>query len=75
MPWKPHLAYFLSMTTTCSGAGSERCSKLKGVDVIGEADTGRDALAQIGVLAPDVVVMDLNMPGITGVGGDRRRCR
>ncbi len=38
----------------------------EGVDVIGEADTGRDALAQIGVLAPDVVVMDLNMPGITG---------
>jgi DNA-binding NarL/FixJ family response regulator len=38
----------------------------EGVDVIGEADTGRDALAQIGVLAPDVVVMDLNMPGISG---------
>jgi DNA-binding NarL/FixJ family response regulator len=38
----------------------------EGVDVIGEADTGRDALAQISVLAPDVVVMDLNMPGITG---------
>ena len=38
----------------------------EGVDVIGEADTGRDALAQISVLAPDVVVMDLNMPGISG---------
>jgi DNA-binding NarL/FixJ family response regulator len=38
----------------------------EGVDVVGEADTGRDALAQIGVLAPDVVVMDLNMPGISG---------
>jgi DNA-binding NarL/FixJ family response regulator len=38
----------------------------EGVDVVGEADTGRDALAQISVLAPDVVVMDLNMPGITG---------
>jgi DNA-binding NarL/FixJ family response regulator len=38
----------------------------EGVDVVGEADTGGDALAQISVLAPDVVVMDLNMPGITG---------
>ncbi len=38
----------------------------EGVDVVGEADTGRDALAQISVLAPDVVVMDLNMPGISG---------
>ncbi len=38
----------------------------EGVVVVGEANTGRDALAQIGVLAPDVVVMDLNMPGISG---------
>jgi DNA-binding NarL/FixJ family response regulator len=38
----------------------------EGIDVVGEADTGRDALAQISVLAPDVVVMDLNMPGISG---------
>jgi len=39
----------------------------EGVDVVGEAETGSEALAQIGVLAPDVVVMDLNMPGIGGV--------
>jgi DNA-binding NarL/FixJ family response regulator len=39
----------------------------EGVDVVGEAETGDDALAKIVVLAPDVVVMDLNMPGIGGV--------
>ena len=39
----------------------------EGVDVVGEAETGDGALAKIGVLAPDVVVMDLNMPGIGGV--------
>jgi DNA-binding NarL/FixJ family response regulator len=44
----------------------------EGVDVVGEADTGRDALAQIRVLAPDVVVMDLNMPGISGVEATRQ---
>jgi DNA-binding NarL/FixJ family response regulator len=44
----------------------------EGVDVVGEADTGSDALAQIGVLAPDVVVMDLNMPGIGGVEATAR---
>ena len=39
----------------------------EGVDVVGEAETGDGALAKIGVLAPDVVVMDLDMPGIGGV--------
>ena len=38
-----------------------------GVDVVGEARTGTDAVAEIRALAPDVVVMDLNMPGISGV--------
>ena len=38
-----------------------------GVDVVGEARTGTDAVAQIRALAPDVVVMDLKMPGISGV--------
>jgi DNA-binding NarL/FixJ family response regulator len=38
-----------------------------GVDVAGEAQTGTDALGQIRATAPDVVVMDLNMPGISGV--------
>jgi DNA-binding NarL/FixJ family response regulator len=39
----------------------------EGVDVVGEARTGSDAVAKIRSLAPDVVVMDLNMPGISGV--------
>jgi DNA-binding NarL/FixJ family response regulator len=38
-----------------------------GVDVVGEARTGAEAVAEIRSLAPDVVVMDLNMPGISGV--------
>src|SRR5215813_9387109 len=39
----------------------------EGVDVVGEARNGTDAVAEIRTLAPDVVVMDLNMPGISGV--------
>jgi len=39
----------------------------EGVDVVGEARNGTDAVTEIRTLAPDVVVMDLNMPGISGV--------
>lgn len=35
-------------------------------DVVGQAKDGNDALAQIARLAPDVVTMDFNMPGMTG---------
>jgi DNA-binding NarL/FixJ family response regulator len=44
----------------------------EGVDVVGEARTGAEALTQIHALAPDVVVMDLNMPGIGGVDATRQ---
>jgi DNA-binding NarL/FixJ family response regulator len=44
----------------------------EGIDVVGEAETGDDALAKLGVLAPDVVVMDLNMPGISGAEATAR---
>src|SRR5262249_298213 len=39
----------------------------EGVDVVGEARTGTDAVAEIRTLAPDGGVMDLNRPGISGV--------
>ena len=42
------------------------------VDVVGEARTGSDALIEIGNVAPDVVVMDLNMPGMSGVEAIRQ---
>jgi DNA-binding NarL/FixJ family response regulator len=42
------------------------------VDVVGEARTGAEALGGIGSLAPDVVVMDLNMPGMSGVEAIRQ---
>jgi DNA-binding NarL/FixJ family response regulator len=44
----------------------------QGVDVVGEAETGTGALEQIREVAPEVVVMDLNMPGIGGVEATRQ---
>ena len=42
------------------------------VQVVGECDNGTDALRAVRELAPDVVVMDLNMPGISGVEATRQ---
>jgi DNA-binding NarL/FixJ family response regulator len=44
----------------------------QGIDVVGEAETGTRALEQIRETAPEVVVMDLNMPGISGVEATRQ---
>jgi DNA-binding NarL/FixJ family response regulator len=44
----------------------------QGVDVVGEAETGTEALRLIRETAPEVVVMDLNMPGISGVEATRQ---
>jgi len=43
----------------------------EGVVIIGEAAAGQDALRIVRDLAPDVVVMDLNMPGMGGVEATR----
>ena len=39
--------------------------------VVGEADDGNEALDRVRTLEPDVVVMDVNMPGAGGVAGVR----
>jgi DNA-binding NarL/FixJ family response regulator len=44
----------------------------QGLAVVGQAANGADAVRSANELAPDVVVMDLNLPGITGVEATRR---
>ena len=44
----------------------------QGVNVVGEAENGETAIRLASDLAPDVVVMDLNMPGAGGVETTRR---
>jgi DNA-binding NarL/FixJ family response regulator len=36
-------------------------------DVVGEASSGREAVEKTGLLRPDVVVMDIRLPGSSGI--------
>jgi len=38
-----------------------------GIQVVGEASCGREAIAQAREFQPDVIVMDLSMPGVNGL--------
>ncbi len=42
------------------------------INVVGEAGNGDEAIAKAGELQPDVILMDLKMPGINGIESTRR---
>jgi DNA-binding NarL/FixJ family response regulator len=52
--------------------GLAKLLRQSGVDVVAQAGNGEGALAIVEDTAPDVVVMDLNMPGMSGVDVTRR---
>ena len=47
-------------------------SSLGGVEVVAEAATGHEAVAAAAQHRPDVVVMDIKMPGLDGIEATRR---
>jgi DNA-binding NarL/FixJ family response regulator len=45
------------------------------LEVVGEAENGQQAIAQVATLQPDVVLMDVRMPVMDGVAATRAICQ
>ena len=45
---------------------------IPGVEVVGEADDGRAAIEMVNSLQPDIVFMDISMPGLNGLEATER---
>ena len=44
----------------------------EGLNVVGEANDGQEAIDRVRELTPDIVIMDINMPNLNGIDATRQ---
>jgi DNA-binding NarL/FixJ family response regulator len=66
-----HMRVLIADDHTIFRDGLRSLLEARGVEVIGEARNGREAVEQTKRLHPDVVLMDLNMPDVDGLAATR----
>ena len=54
---------------------SRMLSDIEDINIIGQATSGEEAITLYRSLSPDVVLMDLRMPGIGGLEATRKICQ
>ena len=47
----------------------------EGIEVVGEARSGEEALSAVQAVQPEIVLMDVNMPGMGGLEATRKLLR
>ncbi len=68
---KKHQIFLVEDHTILRDGLRELLSSEPDLEVVGEAGEGREAIRRIGELMPDLVLMDLSMPGVTGIDATR----
>jgi len=53
-------------------AAREVVNATQGFEVVGESETGEESVLAAGLLHPDLVLMDVHLPGIDGLEASRR---